>query len=198
MPNLKSSTLVPLGLLSGVFLSSVLYFSQPYLIQTIVYTTYIGLINGLQLYELAWILGTIDYLLSFSFMYPLGLWLGFTVIIALLVRKMNASLIIIGTAILLLGGTWLLFTIKYAPEVGFTPGEFFAFILWKILIPLGITLGLAALISLPFSLLQRHQPTTIEAPNILSFVCSNCSAEYRSQPLICVKCGKEGTIEEHV
>ncbi|MFW9830580.1 MAG: hypothetical protein ACFFD8_02265 [Candidatus Thorarchaeota archaeon] len=196
MPKLRSSTLAPLGLLSSLILSASVYFTQPGIIYTLVYSTYLNLISIFQLYELAWILGTIDVLLNFSILNTLFLWIGFTIIVSLLIRKMNATLTVVSTAILLPGGTWMLFAIKYAPLVGFPFGFLFSFLLWKILIPLGLTLGLAGLLSLPFFLIQRRQPVEAEVPKILHFICTSCGAEYRSQPLICVKCGKEGTIEE--
>jgi hypothetical protein len=60
----------------------------------------------------------------------------------------------------------------------------FAFFAWQIMIPLGIILGLATIVTLPFWLLQRQRPTASIAPTTLDFQCSHCSAKYRSKPLI--------------
>jgi hypothetical protein len=63
------------------------------------------------------------------------------------------------------------------------------------LVPLGITLTLAVILSLPFWLIQSRRPVASLAPTALEFQCTHCGAEYRSRPLICVHCGKENTIE---
>lgn len=195
MPNPKRSTIIPLGLLIGVALAIIIYFTQWQALYSLVYTTYIGFTDPLQLYELAWILATIDYLLNFSILYSLFLWIIVAVLIALIMRNMSVTLTILTLAILLLGGTWLLFSIKYAFVAGFSFSFLLTFFSWQIMIPLAITLGIAMLGSLPFWLLQRQRPAASLAPTALEFVCAHCGAEYRSKPLICVHCGKEGTIE---
>jgi hypothetical protein len=196
MPNLRSSYTVSSGLLIGVAFSILVFFIQPALIHSLVYTTYAGLIDTLELYELAWILGTIDYLLNFTFIIPLILWIALSILVALLIRKMSATLTIISIAILLPSCTWLLFTTKYAIFAGFTISFLLSFFLWQVLVPLGITLSIAALVSFPFWILQRRQPAVITAPDTVCFVCSQCGAQYHSKPLICVQCGEEGKIEE--
>ncbi len=196
MPHPKRSIIVPLGLLISVVLASIVYFTQWPVIYSLVYTTYSELINPLQLYELAWILGTIDYLLNFSIPYSLILWISVTILIALINRNLNATLTILTVAILLLGGTWLLFSIKYAFVAGFSIYFLFAFFSWQIMFPLVIILGLATLVSLPFWFMQRQRPAASPAPTVLDFECIHCGAKYRSKPLICVHCGKEGSIEQ--
>ncbi|MFX0079305.1 MAG: hypothetical protein ACFE8O_08705 [Candidatus Hermodarchaeota archaeon] len=195
MPNPRRSIIVPLGLLISVVLAVIVYFTQWPALYSLVNTTYSGFTNPLQLYELAWILATIDYLLNFSILNSLLLWVGITVPIALIIRNINATLTILAIAILLLGGTWLLFSIKYAFVVGFSISYLFAFFSWQIMIPLVIILGLATIVSLPFWIFQRQRPITSTAPMALDFECSHCSAKYRSKPLICVHCGSEGSIE---
>ena len=196
MPKPRSSYTASFGLFIGVTLSILVFFLQSALIQTLVYTTYAGLIDVFQLYELAWILATIDYLLNFTFIIPLSLWIALSIVIALLIRNMTATLTIISIGILLPGCIWLLFTIKYAIIAGFTISFIFSFVLWQIVVPLTITLSIASLISLPFWALQRRKPDATTAPATMSFVCSQCGTEYSSKPLICVQCGEEGTIEE--
>jgi hypothetical protein len=63
------------------------------------------------------------------------------------------------------------------------------------MIPLAIIQGLATIVSLPFWLVQRQRPVAISAPTTLDFECTHCNAMYRSKPLICVHCGREGSIE---
>jgi len=195
MPNTKRSIIVPIGLLISVVLAIIVFFTQWPVLYSLVYTTYFGFTNPLQLYELAWILATIDYLLNFSILYSLLLWAGITILIALIIRNLNATLTVLTVAMLLLDGTWLLFSIKYATVAGFSISFLFTFIFWQIMIPLAIILGLATIISLPFWLLQRQRPTATSAPTTLDFECTHCNAKYRSKPLICVHCGKEGSIK---
>ncbi|MFX1341914.1 MAG: hypothetical protein ACFFAL_04380 [Promethearchaeota archaeon] len=198
MPNPKRSIIVPLGLLISIVLAVIVYSTQWAVLYSLVYTTYSGFTNPLQLYELAWILATIDYLLNFSILNSLLLWVGVTVLIAFVIRNINATLTILTIAILLLGGIWLLFSIKYAFAAGFSISFLFAFFSWQILIPLLIILGLATIFSLPFWLLQRQRPVASTAPTALDFECTHCSAKYRSKPLICVHCGGEGSIEAKI
>lgn len=195
MPNPKRSIIIPLGLLISVVLAVIVYFTQWAILDSLVYTTYFGFTNPLQLYELAWILATIDHLLNFSILNSLLLWVGITILIALVIRNLNATLTILTVAMLLLDGTWLLFSIKYASVVGFSISFLFTFFLWQIIIPLAIILSLATVVSLPFWLLQRQRPTATSAPTTLDFECTHCNAKYRSKPLICVHCSKEGSIE---
>ena len=194
MPNLRSSKVVPLGFFIGIGLATLVYLTQPTIIQPMVYTTYVSLINPLQLYELAWVLATVELLLNFSYPLSLIVWLIVAVVLALLIRDFNVTISTLIAAILLPAGTWLLFIIKYLYLPGFSIGFVLTFLLWQTLLPLGITLGLAVLITLPFSLYRRQKPLTRHAPTIIQSTCSKCSATYRSQPLICVHCGEEDTI----
>ena len=122
MPNLRSSKIAPLGLLIGFGFAVLIYFSQQLILYPLVYTTYLPLIDPLQLYELAWIMATIDLLLNMSFQLSLFLWLSIAIIIALTLRNLNITLSTLTAAILLPAGTWLLFTFKYLYLPGFTIG----------------------------------------------------------------------------
>jgi hypothetical protein len=114
--------------------------------------------------------------------------------VALLIRDLNVTISTLIAAILLPGGTWLLFIIKYLYLPGFSISFVFTFLIWQTLLPLGITFSLALLITLPFSLYRRQIPLSKQAPTTIQSTCSKCGATYRSQPLICVQCGEEGTI----
>jgi uncharacterized OB-fold protein len=57
-------------------------------------------------------------------------------------------------------------------------------------------LGLAAIITLPFTLYRRQKPHSKQIPTTIQSTCSKCGTTYRSQPLICVQCGEEGAIIE--
>ena len=197
MPNLRSSKAVPLGFFIGIGLAILVYLTQPSIIQPVVYTTYVSFINPLQLYELAWMLATVELLLNFS--YPLSVisWLMVATALALLFRDFNVTISTLFAAILLPAGTWLLFIIKYLYLPGFSISFVLTFLLWQTLLPLGITLSPAVLITLPFSLYRRQKPLTKQAPIAIQSTCSKCGSTYRSQPLICVQCGGESTIVEN-
>ena len=194
MPNQRSSKIAPIGLLIGLGLAILIFLTQQSLVYTLVYTTYLPLINPLQLYELAWIMGTIDLLLNLSFLPSLLLWLGTAIVVALVLRNLNIALSTLSAAILLPAGTWLLFIFKYSYLPGFSIGFLLTFLIWQTFIPLGITLGLAALFTLPFMFYRRQKPLATKIPTKILSTCSNCGAVYRSRPIICVQCGKEGTI----
>ncbi|MFX1576610.1 MAG: hypothetical protein ACFFCF_05515 [Promethearchaeota archaeon] len=194
MPQVRNSRIASLGIPIGIGIAVILYITQPYLIQPIVYTTYITLIDPLQLYELAWIMATIDLLLNFSFQFSFLLWIAVTIIIALFLRKLHITLSTLSAAILLPAGTWLLFTIKYLYLPGFSIGFLLSFLIWQTLLPLGITLGLATLITLPFIIYQRQKSSLITAPISVKSTCTKCGAVYRSKPQICIQCGEEGTL----
>jgi len=196
MPKLRRSRITPLGLLIGIGLAIIIYFTHPNLIQTQVYTRYVSLINPLHLYELAWILATIELLLNFSFPFSLILWLSVAIILGVLFRQLSITISTLSAAILLPAGTWLLFITKYFYLPGFSIGFILSFLLWQTLVPLGITLGLATLLTLPFTFYRQQIPLLSKMSTTIQSTCSNCGAVYRSQPLICVQCGKEGTIIE--
>lgn len=196
MPNLRSSRVAPLGLLIGIGLAILVYLTQPLIVQSIVYTTYHSLINPLQLYELAWILATVELLLNLSFPLSLILWLTVAIVVALLFRDLNITISTLIAAILLPAGTWLLFIIKYLYLPGFSVDIILTFLLWRTFLPLGLTLSLAALITFPFTLYRRQQPVVKQVPTSIQSICSKCGAVYHSHPLICVQCGEEGRIIE--
>jgi hypothetical protein len=194
MPNIRSTRIAPFGLLIGIGLAGILYFTHTLTIQTQVYSIYLSFIDPLQLYELAWIMATVDLLLNFAFPFSLVIWLSVAVITALLLRNLNVTISTLSAAVLLPAGTWLLFMIKYLYLPGFSIVFLISFFFWQILIPLGLILGLAVLITLPFTLHKRQQLPSLKAPSTIQSTCNNCGAIYRSQPLICVQCGEEGTI----
>jgi hypothetical protein len=194
MPTLRSSKFASLGLLLGIGLAIVVYFFQSYNVQMLVYSRYNFLINPLQLYELAWIMATIDLLLNFSFQFSLLLWLSLAILVALCFRRLALTVSTLIVAMLLPAGTWLLFAIKYFYLPPFFPLFLLSFLFWQILVPLGITLGLSALVTLPFTFYRKQKPSIPKMPSTIQSICSNCGAVYRSQPLICVHCGSEGTM----
>ena len=197
MPNLRSSKAIPLGFSIGIGLAILVYLTQPSIIQLMVYTTYSSFINPLQLYELAWMLASIELLLNFSHPLSMIYWLIVAFTLSLFIRDLNGTITTLLTALLLPAGTWLLFIIKYLYLPGFSIGFVLTFLLWQTLLPLGITLGLAILVTLPFSLYRRQKPLTSHAPITIQSTCSKCGATYRSQPLICVHCGEEDTITKN-
>ena len=196
MPRLRSATTATIGLLTGIISSVLIFFTQFPALQSMVYTTYLGLIASFQLYELAWILATLDFLLNFSNPFVLLLWVITTFFLVLMIRKINAAITAVVIAVLLPGGIWLLFAIKYATVLGFSPVHLLSFFLWQLSLPLALVSLVAALTALPFWVLQRGSQTKDELTKPLVFLCSNCGATYRSKPLICVECGKEGVIRE--
>lgn len=194
MPPVRNSRIAFLGIPIGIGIAVIIYLTQPYMIQPLVYTTYIALIDPLQLYELAWIMATIDLLLNFSFHFSFILWITVAIIIALLLRKLHITLSTLSAAILVPAGTWLLFTIKYLNLPGFSIGLLLSFLIWQTLLPLGITLGLATFFTLPFIIYQRQKPRVTTAPISIKSTCTKCGAVYRSKPQICVQCGEEDTL----
>ncbi|MFX1318675.1 MAG: hypothetical protein ACFE9D_02900 [Promethearchaeota archaeon] len=196
MPHIRSSKIAPIGLLIGFGLAVVLYFTQTSAIQAQVYGIYFPFIDLLQLFELAWIMATVDLLLDFTFPISLMLWLSVAIIIALLFRNLSAALSTLSASLLLPAGTWLLFMIKYLYLPGFSIAFLTSFFLWQILVPLGLVFGVATLITFPFALYRRQQPPLQKIPSTIHSTCTSCGAVYHSQPLICVYCGKEGSIIE--
>ncbi len=196
MPSLRSSRIAPLGLLMGIGTAILIYLTQGHVLQNLVYSTYLPLIDPLQLYELAWVMATIDLLLNVFFQFSLFLWLILTILIALTIRNLNITISTLSAAILLPAGTWLLFAIKYIYLPGFSLGLLVNFLIWQTFVPLGIVLGLATLITLPFTIQRHQQPTPLKAPTRIESICSKCGAMYRSVPLICVQCQGENTIVE--
>ncbi len=196
MPQIRSSKIAPIGLLIGLSLAITLYFTQTSTIQAQVYTIYFPFVDLLQLFELAWIMATVDLLLNFTFPVSLLLWFSVATIIALLFRSLSVTLSTLSAALLLPAGTWLLFMIKYLYLPGFSIGFLASFFLWQILFPLGLVLGFAALITFPFTFYRRQKPPLHKVPSTIQSACTNCGAVYHSQPLICVYCGAEGAIIE--
>jgi hypothetical protein len=197
MPGLRSATTTTIGLLTGIITSVLIFVTQFSILHSMVYTTYVGLITTFQLYELAWILATLDYLLNFSNPISLLLWVLTAIVLALAIRQVNAALTAIMIAVLLPGGIWLLFTVKYATLIGFAPLHLLSFFLWQLILPLVSVSIISGLTALPFWAIQRGSKTGEETQRILQFACSGCGALYRSKPVICVECGKEGLVREY-
>ncbi|MFX1243648.1 MAG: hypothetical protein ACFE8F_01730 [Promethearchaeota archaeon] len=194
MPQLRSFTTTSIGLLAGITASVLVYLTHFKILYSMVYSTYFGLINSLQFYEVAWILATFDFLLNLMNPFSFFLWVLMAFLFALILRNMNATLTVLAIAVLLPAGTWLLFAVKYAVFLGFTPPLLFALFLCRLLFPLALVTTLASLTTLPFWMIQRRQGASVETSRVVQFACSSCGAKYRSKPLICVECGREGVI----
>ena len=196
MPRLRSATTTTIGLLTGIIASILVFITQFSALQSMVYSTYLGLIASYQLYELAWILATLDFLLNFSNPFSLLLWGILAIVIALMIRKVNTTLTAVVIAVLFPGGVWLLFATKYATILGFSFAYFLGFVLWQLLLPIAVLALVAGVMLFPFWVLQRGSKATGEPIMTTKFVCSGCGVTYRSKPVICVECGEEGLIRE--
>ncbi|MFX1563527.1 MAG: hypothetical protein ACFFDP_09490 [Promethearchaeota archaeon] len=194
MPNLRSRAAVPLGLLTVLIMSTAIYFIDKSGVQSLVYTTYVSFISPNQLYEIAWVLATIDNLLNLTNPLSLILWCILIIGGSLAFHNMNSALKMMGTAFIFPGATWLLFAFKYAPQIGLNSLFLISFFIWRFIIPLGLGLSTTVILTIPFWIINRRQPTTIEKPPVILFVCQRCGAEYRSNPIVCVNCGSEGEI----
>ncbi len=194
MPNLRSRIAVPSGILIALTISLIIYYLDLPTVHSIVFTSYAGFIDPNQLYEVAWLLATIDNLLNLA--NPLSLIIWCTIIIgtSLAIHNMNSSLKLIGTAIIFPGATWLLFTFKYAAQAGMSLLTIECFFLWRLIIPLVLGLSATGLISIPFWISSHRKPTVTETPIAIQFICQECGAQYRSNPTVCVQCGSEGRI----
>jgi hypothetical protein len=165
-------------------------------VQTLVYTTYAGLVApAVQRFEVAWLLATIDRLLDLSVNCSLLLWIGFPVIVALSVRQPAGVFKALATGVLLPAGTWLLFAYKYLAVDGLS-AVFPPFLLWRLLVTLCFAWAIAGVLVLPFWLRSRKVSESTKAPTAVRYVCQQCGAEYTSNPAICVRCGAEGTVRK--
>lgn len=196
MPNKWRSAAAPLGLLLGFSISIITYLSQMTFIYPRVFTTYFSLIDPYQLHEVAWLLGTLDYLLDLSLFFSLVVWIIVAIFSAVFSRHLSTALKMAAVTVLLPSGAWCLFAIKYAVLGGFSIPFLFSFLTFRILFTLCLSSVLAGFFSIPAWVNVRRRQRVKEAPIAISFKCSNCDTEYESKPLICVQCGKEGTIHE--
>jgi len=194
MPNLRSRIAVPSGILIAIIISLIIYYLDLSAVNSLVYTTYANFINPNQLFEIAWVLATIDNLLNLTNPLSLILWCTTIIGASLAIHNMNSALKLIGTSLIFPCATWLLFAFKYAAQTGMNPLTIGFFFVWRFMIPLGLSLSATGLISIPFWILNRRKPTIIEKPIAIRYVCQQCGAEYRSNPTVCVHCGSEGKI----
>jgi hypothetical protein len=118
------------------------------------------------------------------------------IVLGLFFQKVSAALKTMAIAVLLPAGVWLLFAIKYATVIGLTLMHLLNFFLWQLLLPVTVVSVSAGLTATPFWAIQRGSKTKEEPKRTLKFACSGCGAMYRSKPLICVECGKEGLVRE--
>jgi hypothetical protein len=195
MPNLRSRVAVPLGLIIALIMSTTIFFFDNSIVQSLVQTTYAVFIDPNQLFEIAWLLATIDTLLNLTNPLSLILWCTLIICGSLAIHSMNSALKMIGAAIIFPGGTWILFAYKYAYQIGLSIPFLFYFLIWRLIIPLGLSLSATGIISIPFWVLNRRRPIIVEKPAVIHFVCQKCGAEYRSNPIVCVHCGSEGEIK---
>ena len=196
MPHLRSATTTTIGLLTGFVTSVIVFLTHFFALQSMVYSTYLGLITAFQFYELAWILATLEFLLNLSNPFTLLLWVITAFVLALIIRKVTTALSAVNIAVLFPGGIWLLFGIKYASVLGFSTVHLLSFLLWQLLLPLMLVSLVAGTTAFPFWVLTRGSMTQDELTKTVKFACSNCGVTYRSKPVICVECGKEGLIRE--
>lgn len=196
MPHLRSATTTTIGLLTGIVVSILMFVIQSSALQSMVYSTYLGLITSFELYELAWILATLDFSLNFSNPFSLLVWGVSAIILALMIRKVKTTLTAVVIAVIFPGGIWLLFAIKYASVLGFSFAYLLSFFLWQLLFSLAVLSLVAGITTFPFWILHRSPKIAGEPIMTTNFVCSGCGATYRSKPLICVECGKEGLIQK--
>jgi hypothetical protein len=204
MSSIREHAAVPLGiLLAIVYLVLVYLLEGPFYlttgpIQSLVYTNYVRLVIPNQEFAVAWLLATIDRLLSYSLPLSLPLWIILLLIASITLRKTSVILQLVGTTLIFLGGTWVLFAVKYFPTVGIDLNYLFNFILWRLFVPSFLTLFSAWCLTIPFWLWRRTQVIKNESPDSIRFECMSCGAVFQSNPTICVVCGaKQSTREKN-
>ena len=196
MPNLPSAAAASIGLGAALAMGTFTFLFQTASVQTLVNTTYAGLVApAVQRFEVAWLLATIDRLLDLSVTYSLILWIGFPVVVTLSVRQPAGVFKALGAGVLLPAGTWLLFAYKYL-AVGGLSAVFPPFLLWRLSATLCFSWIIAGVLVLPFWLRGRRVSELTKAPTAVRFVCQQCGAEYGSNPTVCVRCGAEGTVRK--
>jgi hypothetical protein len=196
MPNLPSFAAASIGCGAAVGMSALTYVFQAPWVLSLVYSTYAGLVvPELLLFEVAWLLATIDRLLDLSVSLSLVLWIALAILVTLSVRDPAGVFKVLGAAVLLLGGTWLLFAYKYAAVSGLGI-LLLPFLVWRLLLTLCLTWVTAGVLVLPFWLKARRVSEAIPTPTAVRFVCQGCGAEYSSNPSVCVRCGAEGAIRK--
>jgi len=194
MPHLSSAAATSLGFGGSLALGMLTYLFQNISIQNLVYSTYAGFVApGVQLFEVAWLLATIDWLLDLSVGWSLILWTCFAVVVALGVRQPSGVLKAVSTGILLPAGIWLLFAYKYLALSGLG-AALPSFLLWRLFTTLCFGCVVASVLTIPFLLRGRKLSKPAKASMAVRFVCQRCGAEYKSNPAVCVRCGAEGTV----
>lgn len=194
-----SSAAVPLGIILASFLALLVFVMEGTLLSTIVFTTYHGLVDSsasATFFEVAWLLATLDWLLNLSSLLSLVLWCSLVVLSILVFRQLSSSIKMITTALLLIGGAWLIFAYKYAALGGFDLSFFMSFLIWRLLVAVLLLVPLTGVLSLPFWFAKRRHSELDDSLVVIQFSCRKCGAEYRSIPLICTNCGAEGEILE--
>lgn len=202
MSNFRNRAAVPLGILFAiVYLVLVYVLEGPLFImmgplQSLVYTSYLGLIIPHQEFAVAWLLATIDRLMSYSVPLSLPLWIILLLISSIAIRKTTKTLQLVSTTLVFLDGTWLLFAVKYLPLAGIDLVFLLHFTIWRLVLPSFLTLISAWGFTIPYWLWQRNQITESSSPRAIRFECMNCGAVFQSNPAICANCGAEHTIQE--
>ena len=191
MPEVRNHTAAPLGVLLALVMSIVIYWLDMPALLSIVTTTYMEV--AMVSFEAAWLLATLDHLLNLNAPLPRLLWIVAIILLAFTLRHPASSSKAVAAFLLTPAITWMIFAYKYAalPLLGFP------FLIWRILLPLILGLAITGILSLPFWLLTSRRTQIGEKPKSIRFTCQSCGAEYRSNPLICVKCGARGTIKRN-
>lgn len=194
MPNLPSAAAACIGLGAALAMGTFTFLFQTASVQALVYTTYAGLLTpGVQRFEVAWLLATIDWLLDLSVTWSLLLWICFAVVVGLSVRQPAGVFKAVSAGVLLPAGTWLLFAYKYVAVSGLG-AVFPPFLFWRLFMTLCFAWLITGLLVLPFWLKGRKASESTKAATAVRFVCQQCGAEYDSNPVVCVRCGAEGTV----
>jgi hypothetical protein len=196
MPNLPSAVAASVGVAAALAMGTFTFVFENVALKALVYNTYGGLVApGVQLFEVAWLLATIDQLLDLSVMWSFLLWIVFPVVAALTVRKPAGVFKIVATGVLVPAGTWLLFAYKYI-AVGGLAAAFLPFLMWRLFMTLCLVAVTAAVLVFPFWLRSHLAFKSVKTPRAIRFACQKCGAEYNSNPVVCVRCGAEGAIRE--
>ncbi len=197
MSNIRRSAPIPLGVVIASVLALLVFFLDERALNTLVFSTYSGLVDtsaSSAFFEVAWLLATLDRLLDLSSLLSLLLWSGVIILGALAFRQPTSSMKMTITAPLLFGGVWLLFAYKYALIAAFNIMFFLSFFLYRFLVTLGVVMFVTLLLCVPFSLAKRRRFEQMRVPDSVLFVCKNCGATSRSNPLVCIECGAEGEL----
>lgn len=197
MTNIRSSAPIPLGIIVASVLALLVFFLDERALNTLVFSTYSGLVNSSAspaFFEVAWLLATLDRLLDPASLLSLILWLCVIILGVLVFRQPTSSIKMAVTAPLLFGGVWLIFAYKYTSFAAFTLTIFLSFLLYRLLLTLGMIIFVTLLFCAPFWLTKRRHSETVSASDAVLFICKKCGATCRSNPLVCIECGAEGEL----